>query len=109
MEVEYRPLQDQLNYGATIFSPLACGILTGKYNDGIPEGSRFALNREELEEEIDDLQSASGRAQIAKVKSLTQVAERMGVQTSTLALAWCIQNKSVSSVITGASRGMSIG
>ncbi|KAI9725100.1 MAG: hypothetical protein M1828_003441 [Chrysothrix sp. TS-e1954] len=104
MEVEYKPLQEQSSYGATVFSPLACGILAGKYNDGIPADSRLALNREELEDEINDLQSANGRAQIARVRSLTQVAERLGVHTSTLALAWCIQNESVSSVITGASR-----
>ena len=109
MEVEYRTLQEQLNYGATVFSPMACGLLTGKYNDGIPDGSRFALNRRELAEEIDDLQSANGQAQIAKVKSLTRVAERLGVQTSTLALAWCLRNEGVSSIITGASHGMSHG
>lgn len=108
MEVEYRPLQEQLHYGATVFSPLACGVLTGKYNDGIPGGSRFAINKDVLEEELDDLQSARGQAQIAKVKALEKVAERLGHPVSTLALAWCMHNGSVSSVIMGASCGMLI-
>lgn len=105
VEVEYRSLQEDLHYGATVFSPLACGVLTGKYNDGIPEGSRLALNQEALEEEIDDLKSANGKSQIARVKALTQIADRLGVKTATLSLAWCIHNESVSSVITGASNG----
>lgn len=105
VEVEYRSLQEELDYGATVFSPLACGVLTGKYNDGIPSGSRLALNPEQLKEEIEHLQSPNGQSQIAKIKSLAQVAERLGVKIAILALAWCIKNESVSSVITAASRG----
>ncbi|KAK2601953.1 hypothetical protein QQS21_004466 [Conoideocrella luteorostrata] len=104
VEVEYRPLQEELDYGATIFSPLACGVLTGKYNNGIPDGSRLALNPEPLKEEIEHLESAEGQSQIEKLKLLTQVAERLSVKMATLALAWCIKNESVSSVITAASR-----
>ncbi|TWU70753.1 hypothetical protein ED733_001304 [Metarhizium rileyi] len=104
LEVEYRSLQEEFNYGATIFSPLACGVLTGKYNDGIPHGSRLALHPEQLKEEIEHLESAEGQSQIRKLKLLTLVAERLSVKMATLALAWCIKNESVSSVITAASR-----
>lgn len=66
-EVEYAPLYDQFKYGTTIWSPLASGLLTGKYNDGIPEDSRFATNKDFFENTVKQLQSPEGQAKIEKV------------------------------------------
>ncbi|KAJ4168580.1 hypothetical protein NW754_010498 [Fusarium falciforme] len=103
-EVEYEPLFKQFNYGTTIWSPLASGLLTGKYNDGIPEGSRFATNKEFFSKTIEALQTEEGKAKIEKVKKLTAIAERLGGNTSQLALAWCLKNPNVSTVILGATK-----
>lgn len=101
-EVEYARLYTQVGLGTTIYSPLASGILTGKYNEGIPEGSRMTVQgygwlRERLE-------SAEGQQQLAKVRELTSLAEELGTNMARLAIAWCLKNPNVSSVITGASR-----
>jgi hypothetical protein len=77
-EVEYAPLYDQFKYGTTIWSPLASGLLTGKYNNGIPEDSRFATNKSFFEGTVNELQTEAGKAKIEKVKKLTEVAERLG-------------------------------
>jgi voltage-dependent potassium channel beta subunit len=103
-EVEFKPLFDQFNYGTTIWSPLASGLLTGKYNDGIPEGSRFATNKEFFENTVKSLQSDEGKAKIEKVKKLTAIAEKLGGNTSQLALAWAASNPNVSTVILGATK-----
>lgn len=103
-EVEFKPLFDQFNYGTTIWSPLASGLLTGKYNDGIPEGSRFATNKEFFENTVKSLQTEEGKAKIDKVKKLTKIAERLGGNTSQLALAWAASNPNVSTVILGATK-----
>lgn len=96
-EIEYAPLYRDLGYGTTIWSPLASGVLTGKYNDGVPEGTRLAqiewLRENQLTEE-----------RIEKVRRLTQVASDLGATTAQLAIAWCLKNPNVSTVITGASR-----
>ncbi|MCD6289959.1 MAG: aldo/keto reductase family protein [Anaerolineae bacterium] len=81
--------------GLTVYSPLAQGILTGKYNDGIPEGSR-AAEREWLRQSIEE--------NIDKVRQLTAVAQDLGISMSQLALAWILRRPEISSVITGASR-----
>ena len=78
--------------------------MTGKYNDGIPDDSRFATNKEFFESTISSLQSEEGKAQIAKVRKLTEIAEKMGGTVGQLAIAWCIKNPNVSSVILGASK-----
>ena len=83
--------------GTTIWSPLASGLLTGKYDDGIPEGSRLAN-----EEWLQELVLAPGR--IEKVKALAAVAQDLGCTRAQLALAWCAKHPHVSTVITGASR-----
>lgn len=103
-EVEFKPLFEQFGYGTTIWSPLASGLLTGKYNDGIPEGSRFATNKDFFENTVKSLQTDEGKAKIEKVKKLTKIAERLGGNTSQLALAWAASNPNVSTVILGATK-----
>lgn len=89
---------DHCGIGTTTWSPLASGVLTGKYNDGIPEGSRLSLSGMEW------LQSAVTPERIEKVRQLSAIAEEMGCSTTQLALAWCAKNPRVTTVITGASR-----
>jgi len=85
---------------STIWSPLEQGILTGKYNDGLPEGSRFAVNVQGASsEKAKFLQSDEGKAQLQKVRELTKIAEELGTNMSNLALAWAISNKNVSTCI----------
>jgi voltage-dependent potassium channel beta subunit len=96
VEREYALLYEKIGLGTTIWSPLDSGILTGKYNQGIPEDSRLAketwLQRELVQEKIE------------KVRQLTPLAEELGGSMAQLALAWCLKNPNVSTVITGASR-----
>ena len=102
VEKEYARLYSEIGLGTTIWSPLASGLLTGKYNGGIPEGSRMSLEGYEwLRKRLD---SARGKEEIAKVRQLTKIAERLGCSMAQLALAWCLKNPNVSTVITGASR-----
>jgi aryl-alcohol dehydrogenase-like predicted oxidoreductase len=103
-EVEYATLYEKFQYGTTIWSPLASGLLTGKYNDGIPEDSRFATNKAFFESTIKELQSDAGKAKIEKVKKLTAIAEKLGSNTTQLALAWAAKNPNVSTVILGATK-----
>ncbi|KAF9699877.1 hypothetical protein EKO04_002585 [Ascochyta lentis] len=103
-EKEYAPLYEKFQYGTTIWSPLASGLLTGKYNEGIPEDSRFATNKDFFKKTVDELKSDEGQAKIEKVKKLTKVAEKLGASTSQLALAWAAKNPHVSTVILGASK-----
>jgi voltage-dependent potassium channel beta subunit len=99
VEVEYAPLYQQLGYGTTIWSPLASGILTGKYNDGIPADSRMAQkNTAWLQKEITP-------EKIAVVRRLKPIADELGATLAQLSIAWCLMNPHVSTVITGASRG----
>ncbi len=98
-EVEYAPLFEEFGYGATIWSPLASGVLTGKYRDGIPEDSRGALpGYGWLARQITD------PARVGKVEELRPIADELGCTLAQLALAWCAANPNVSTVITGASK-----
>ena len=98
VEREYARLYDDWGLGLTTWSPLASGLLTGKYADGIPEGSRASLpGYEWLRDYVTDPKKT------AQVTELTAIAERLGVTTSQLAIAWCAANPNVSTVITGAS------
>jgi voltage-dependent potassium channel beta subunit len=98
-EVEYARLFRDYGYGTTTWSPLASGLLTGKYNDGIPEGSRGTLKGYEwLKDHLTD------PTLLKKVKQLSEVAADLGATTAQLALAWLLKNPNVSTVITGASR-----
>lgn len=102
VEVEYAPLYQEIGLGATIWSPLASGLLTGKYNHGIPEGTRLSLKGYEwLRKEFE---TEEARQNIEKVKQLAPVAKELGCSLAQLALAWCLKNPNVSTVITGASR-----
>jgi voltage-dependent potassium channel beta subunit len=100
IEVEYSDLYDSLGLGATIYSPLASGVLTGKYNEGIPEDSR--MNLPGYEWLLQSLNSAEGQVRIAKVRELEAVAKELEISMAQLALAWCLRNPNVSTVITGA-------
>lgn len=102
VEVEYDRLYDDIGLGTTIWSPLASGILTGKYNDGIPENSR--MNLEGYEWLRERLESEEGQHMLAKVRELTTIAEELDTNMARLAIAWCLKNPNVSTVITGASR-----
>lgn len=98
VEVEYARLYEDIGLGTTIWSPLASGILTGKYNSGIPKGSRAALRGYGwLKDEIT-------ADKIEKIKKLARIARSLGATLPQFAIAWCAQNKHVSTVITGASR-----
>ncbi|KAF2831342.1 Aldo/keto reductase [Ophiobolus disseminans] len=103
-EKEYKPLYEKYQYGTTIWSPLDSGMLTGKYNDGIPEGSRFANNSDMMKSKIEALKSDEGQSKIKKVKELTKIAEELGGTTTQLALAWAAKNPNVSTVILGATK-----
>ena len=100
MEKEYLGLFDSEGMGTTIWSPLASGVLTGKYNSGIPKGSRMSLPDYKFLR--DKLESKEGSDRLNKVKRLGKVAEKLGVSLAQLSLAWCLKNKNVSTVILGA-------
>ncbi|HEY60332.1 MAG TPA: aldo/keto reductase [Anaerolineae bacterium] len=98
VEVELSPLCEDFGLGLTTFSPLYGGILTGKYNDGIPSGSRATL------EDMSWMQERITPEAIAKVRKLTAIAQKLEVTSAQLAIAWILRRKEVSSVITGATR-----
>ncbi len=100
IEVEYSNLYDSLGLGMTTYSPLASGVLTGKYNEGIPEDSR--MNLPGYEWLLRSLKSDEGQSRIAKVRELEIVAQELEISMAQLALAWCLKNPNVSTVITGA-------
>ena len=99
-EVEYAPLYKKYGLGTTIWSPLASGLLSGKYNDGIPD-EKTRLTMDGLEWLKD---SVLLEDRIAKVRTLTAFAKELGVSMAGLSLAWCLKNENVSTVITGASK-----
>jgi voltage-dependent potassium channel beta subunit len=102
VEAEYAPLYREIGLGTTIWSPLEGGLLTGKYNQGIPSGSRGTLNTYDwLKAEFE---SEEASRKIDKVRQLMVVAGELGCSMAQLALAWCLVNPHVSTVITGASR-----
>lgn len=102
VEQEYAMLYDDIGLGTTIWSPLASGLLTGKYNNGIPEGSRLSLEKYNWLKDI-LLETDEGRSRLEKVKKLAPLADELGITMPQMALAWCLKNKHVSTVITGAS------
>src|SRR5260221_186353 len=99
MELDYATIFRNVGMGTTIFSPLAAGFLTGKYQGGIPEGSRLSLEGFEwlkkrwLQED-----------RINKVQKLTTVAQKLNASLAALAIAWCISNPNVTSAIVGATK-----
>ena len=102
VEVEYAHLYKEIGLGTTIWSPLASGILTGKYNQGMPEGTRATLEGYEWLRKIFENEEAQRR--IKKVGLMMPIAEELGCSMAQLALAWLLKNPNVSTVITGASR-----
>jgi voltage-dependent potassium channel beta subunit len=99
VEVEYSEIYKNVGLGTTIWSPLASGLLTGKYNDGIPKNSRLGLEGFEwLRDRV--LQDES----LKKVKKLNDLANKMGVSLTTLSIAWCIKNPNVTTAILGATK-----
>jgi voltage-dependent potassium channel beta subunit len=96
---EYERVYKAYGYGATTWSPLASGLLTGKYLGGIPEDSRASLEGYDwLHEDMTD------EEKLTRVAALQPLADEMGASLAQFALAWCLQNPYVSTVITGASR-----
>ncbi|NOX66286.1 MAG: voltage-dependent potassium channel subunit beta [Chlorobi bacterium] len=102
IEKEFLPLYSKIGLGTTIWSPLKSGILTGKYNNGVPDDSRLSLPGYEWLREA--LLSEEGLKNIEKVKNLTKIAEELGISMTALALTWAVKNPNVSTVITGASK-----
>ena len=101
VERDYAPLYEEVGLGATTWSPLASGILTGKYRDGVPEGSRMSIaDYQWLREQVVD--SDEGKARIGIAAQVGAVAQDLGMQPAQLAIAWCLKNPHVSSVILGA-------
>ena len=102
VEKEYLSLYKEIGLGTTIWSPLASGLLTGKYNKGIPKGTRVSLTGYEWLRQR--FESEEGRRKIEKVFQLNHVAEDLQTTMPKLAIAWCLKNPHVSTVITGASK-----
>jgi len=100
VEVEVEDVVAMNGIGLVVWSPLAQGVLTGKYNDGVPENSRATY--------LDWMKEQLSEERLDKVRALTAVAERIGTTPSALALAWAMKHPSVSSVITGASKSSQI-
>jgi voltage-dependent potassium channel beta subunit len=99
VEKEYLRIYETVGLGTTIWSPLASGLLTGKYNDGIPDGSRLAL--EEMSWLKDKVMTDD---KIKKIKQLTILSKELGVSTAALSIAWCIKNPHVTTAILGATK-----
>jgi voltage-dependent potassium channel beta subunit len=104
VEQEYAPVYnpDTVGLGTTIWSPLASGLLSGKYNNGIPDDSRVNLPGYEWLKEM--LLSENWQARLEAVRQLSKVADDLGTTMPRLAIAWCLKNPHVSTVITGASK-----
>lgn len=105
VEKDFAHLYEEVGLGLTVWSPLRAGILTGKYNNGIPENSRLANS---TDPSVQRMRARIGGKEwdtiISVVARLKPVAEKLEVSQATLALAWVLANKNVSSALTGASR-----
>lgn len=112
VEGEFQRLYSRMGLGLTVFSPIKMGLLSGKYNDAVdapPEHSRFGVSKDGFAEFMrSQYGNEPWRENIAKVKKLKTVADKLGITQSQLALAWCLKNPNVTSVITGASRPQQI-
>jgi voltage-dependent potassium channel beta subunit len=99
VELEYAPLYAEHGLGITTWSPLASGLLTGKYNDGVPEGSRLAQPGQASP--LHD--GERGEARLERARRFATVAAELGAAPAQLAIAWCLLNPHVSTVLLGAS------
>jgi aryl-alcohol dehydrogenase-like predicted oxidoreductase len=105
VEKEFEHLYEEIGLGLTIFSPLKMGILTGKYNDGIPKDSRLGSSDDPFVKSMNKrFGDETWKKDLEVVAKLKPVAEKLGISQTTLAMAWVLKNKRVSSAITGASR-----
>lgn len=102
VEVQLPQLFHKIGIGAVTWSPLACGIISGKYDIGIPPFSRASLKGYQWMK--DQILSEEGHRQQVKLKELLAVAEQLGCTLPQLAIAWCLRNEGVNSVLLGASR-----
>jgi voltage-dependent potassium channel beta subunit len=102
VERDYLPLYDTFGLGTTIWSPLASGLLTGKYNNGLPNDARAALPGYEWLR--DRIMGPEGRARVAQIQELARIADGAGLPLHHMALLWCLANPRVSTVILGASK-----
>lgn len=102
VELEYASLYAELGLGTTTWSPLASGVLTGKYNDGLPDDAR--LSREGLGWLQRTVIGAPGEGRLDRARRFCAVAQSLGLPAAALAIAWCLRNPHVSSVILGATR-----
>jgi len=105
-EKEYTPLYKNYQYGTTVWSALAGGLLTGKYNNGVPEDSRYAVHKDDWSSWTQHLHSEEGQKQVARVKELTEIAEQdLKCSVTQLAIAWVAKvHPYTSSVILGATK-----
>jgi len=105
VEHEYLPIYEKYGMGLTVWSPLNAGILTGKYNSGIPKGSRLDLfkNNGGLTGNINEAGGLNEKI-LEKVRKLTKISDDLGVKTAQVALAWVLKNEHVSSAILGVSK-----
>lgn len=99
VEVEFAEIYKNVGMGTTIWSPLASGLLSGKYNEGIPKGSRLSLEGFDWLKEKVLLED-----RVKKVKKLSELAAKLGTTTAALSIAWCIKNPNVSTAILGATK-----
>jgi aryl-alcohol dehydrogenase-like predicted oxidoreductase len=97
VDKDYIEIFKNVGLGTTIWSPLAAGLLTGKYNDGIPEGSRFQIEGFEWLRDQWLIQD-----KIKRVQQLGAIAKALKVSTASLSIAWCIKNPNVTTAILGA-------
>ncbi len=97
VETEILPVTEPRGIGLVVWSPLAQGMLTGKYDEGLPEGSRFAKDKYMRDRIMTD-------ENVEKVRALKPIADELGITRSQLALAWALRQPGVSSVITGATQ-----
>jgi voltage-dependent potassium channel beta subunit len=102
VEKEYARLYEEIGLGTTIWSPLASGILTGKYSQGIPDGARLGLPGYEWLR--DAFATDEGKKKIRQTDEVKKIADRLGIPVARLAIAWCLKNPHVSTVILGASK-----
>jgi len=100
IEKDYLGLFSSEGLGTTIWSPLASGILTGKYNSSIPKDSRMNIPQYKFLK--DQLESEKGQKKIEKVKMMSSIAKNIGISMAQLSIAWCLKNQNVSTVILGA-------
>lgn len=105
VEKEFQHLYEEVGLGLTIFSPLKMGILTGKYNDGIPKDSRLGSSDDAWVKSMNErFGDEAWKKELDIVAKLKPVAKKLNISLATLAMAWVLKNKRVSSAITGASR-----